>query len=86
MGWDDVSFVLGSEYKKRILLALDTPRTPSQIAKRTKISLSNVGTQLGHLREWELVECLTPKARKGRIYALTKKGESAMKRVEKMEG
>ena len=54
------------------------PLTPTEISKMTKIARSNVSTKLIYLRKKGLVECVTPQRRKGRLYALTKKGKDVM--------
>ncbi|MBI4154067.1 winged helix-turn-helix transcriptional regulator [Candidatus Woesearchaeota archaeon] len=85
MYWKEISFVLGSKQRTRIILALETPMTPTHLAKRTGISLSNMGTKLSDLQRHGIVECLTPRARKGRVYSLTPKGVRILKAVKSME-
>ncbi|MEK6843421.1 MAG: hypothetical protein AABY04_02945 [Candidatus Micrarchaeota archaeon] len=84
MKWDDVSFVIGSRKREEIFLLLETPRTPTQLSKMAKISLSNIWIKLKALEERKLILCLTPKVRKGKIYSLTSEGKSTLIEVKKM--
>ena len=83
MDWNDVSFVLSGSKRKGLLLALDNPRTPAQLSKIISVSVTNMWSKLKALEDKGLVECITPEAKKGRIYRLTKKGESVLKEVKK---
>ena len=70
-----VGYILASNYRKKILLALkERALTPNAISKKTGIYPTHVSTSLTQLSEKNLVVCLTPKLRKGRLYELTKKG------------
>ncbi|MBI2444967.1 helix-turn-helix domain-containing protein [Candidatus Micrarchaeota archaeon] len=85
MDFTDVSFVLKGRKRKDLLLALDRPRTPTQISKVIDVSVTNLWSKLKALERQGLVECLTPEEQKGRIYALTKKGDSVRKKVQQMD-
>jgi len=85
MYWDEVSFLETSKlaYKIMDILHIHTqPLTPTQIAKLTHIARSNVSTKLIHLKHKGLVECITPKRRKGRFYSLTPKGKKVVQIVK----
>ncbi|MFH8119956.1 MAG: winged helix-turn-helix domain-containing protein [Candidatus Aenigmatarchaeota archaeon] len=70
-----LGFVKASSNRQKILLALSSKdMTPLEIAKVTDLALSNVTKILGDLRKKNLVQCKTPKLRKGRIYTLTDLG------------
>lgn len=80
--WDVISFVIRSEYRKNILLHLASQKDiPSKIAEETGYHQSHVSTTLGELRERDLVQRLV-ESPKGRIYALTEKGEEVVKEIE----
>jgi len=86
MYWDDVGFLHTSELSFKILTILHVhtqPLTPKQIAKLTKIARSNVSTKLIKLRERNLVQCITPERKKGRLYKLTRKGKYVVKLATK---
>ena len=74
MSWNEVSFIVASKTRKAILLRLDSPTTPTTLAKEMGLNLSNISRALTELEGKRMVECLTPKQRVGKIYSLTKKG------------
>jgi predicted transcriptional regulator len=48
---------------------------PTQIAENSGIRTNYISKVLGELKAHELVECINPEAKKGRLYRLTEKGE-----------
>lgn len=50
-------------------------RIPTQIAENSGIRTNHISKVLGELKAHELVECINPEAKKGRLYRLTEKGE-----------
>ena len=85
MSWDEISYVIASKTRKSIVVKLDTPRTPTFLAKDLSINLANVSRALTELEERNVVVCLTPKQKVGRIYSLTKKGKDILVKMKKME-
>lgn len=85
MDWKNVSYVLSSKQRAQILTLLETPRTPTQLAKLTKISLANIWIKLKGLEQNKLILCLTPKVKKGKIYVLSNLGKEALTVVKQME-
>jgi predicted transcriptional regulator len=85
MLWEDVSYVIASKTRKAILLRLETPRTPTFLAKDLGINLANVSRALTELEGKDVVICLTPKQKVGKIYSLTKKGKDIVGQMKKME-
>ena len=85
MLWGDVSYVIASKTRKAILLKLETPRTPTFLAKDLSINLANVSRALTELEGKDVVICLTPKQKVGKIYSLTKKGKDIVGQMKKME-
>jgi len=85
MTWQDVGFVLRSEQRKRIIFILKTPKTPSQLAKSLKSSISNISLKLADLGKQGIIECVNPKEKKGRVYMLTSKGRAVLGKLEEME-
>jgi DNA-binding MarR family transcriptional regulator len=80
--WDAISFVIRSEYRKNILFHLATKKDiPSNIAEETGYHQSHVSNTLSELREKDLVERLV-ESPKGRIYALTEKGEEVVTEID----
>ncbi len=85
MLWGDVSYVIASKTRKAILLKLETPRTPTFLAKDLSINLANVSRALTELESKDVVICLTPEQKVGKIYSLTKKGKDIVGQMKKME-
>lgn len=54
---------------------------PIEIAKENDIPLSHVSNTLAELLKKDLVVCLTPELKKGRLYDLTKEGRSVLKNL-----
>lgn len=52
---------------------------PSQIAKDTGIVQNHISNTLRQLKEHDLVECINPEVRKGRLYRLTDKGDEIVR-------
>ena len=78
-----VDYVKKSQYRSKILKSLeDDVKMPSQIAKDTGIVQNHISNSLRQLKEHELVECINPEARKGRLYRLTEKGEDIVGNLE----
>ncbi len=57
-------------------------KIPSQIARDSDILQNHISSTLQQLREHELVECINPEVRKGRLYRLTDVGEDVVKNLE----
>ena len=54
---------------------------PSQIAKNSGIRTNHISKVLSELKAHELVECINPEVRKGRLYRLTETGEEVVKNI-----
>ncbi len=54
---------------------------PSQIAKNSGIRTNHISKVLSELKAHELVECINPEVRKGRLYRLTEKGKTVSKNI-----
>lgn len=77
-----LSLVKSSEYRCKILKSLGTDiKTPSEIAKDTKIRLNHVSMFLKDLKENGLVKCLNEDKRKGRLYQLTGLGKDVIAKL-----
>ncbi len=83
MDWDKFSFVVSGLNRKRVLLVISGPMTPTQISEKTETSLSNVSHALTELRKQKLVKCINPKARVGKIYRRTRLGKEIATALEK---
>ena len=50
-------------------------KIPSAIARDSGIRTNHISKVLSELKTHELVECINPEVKKGRLYRLTDKGE-----------
>lgn len=85
MSWDEVSYVIASKTRKAIVSKLETPRTPTFLAKDLDVNLANISRAITELEDKGIVVCLTPKQKVGKIYSLTKKGKEVVGKIRKME-
>ena len=79
----EMSYVEISKYRSKVMKALeDDVKIPSQIAKDSEIRQNHISKVLSELKAHELVECINPEVRKGRLYRLTDKGDEIVKNLE----
>ena len=79
----EMSYVQISKYREKVVKALDgETKIPTQIARDSGIRTNHISKVLRELKEHELVECINPEARKGRLYRLTDKGDELVKNLE----
>jgi predicted transcriptional regulator len=72
-----------SRARKACLLSLETgPKTPSAMASSAGMNLSHISRALRELCEKSLVECLTPKRTKNKIYRITPTGLEVVKKLK----
>ena len=81
--WKEVGYVQSSKYRTKVMKSLaEETKIPSKIAKDTDILQNHMSATLKQLKEHELVECINPEVRKGRLYRLTDKGNEIVKNLE----
>ena len=72
---DSAGFILRSKYRTQVFSKISKKLImPSQIEKEVDLRFTHVTRELKHLKDKELVECINPKERTGRLYRLTNKG------------
>jgi len=82
--WDLIGFVISSDYRKKLLFTLkERPKTPKELSKETKLCFSHVSITLKKLSEKNLVKCLNPIMKKGRVYSITDKGDKILESLKK---
>lgn len=80
-------YVSASKYRKNVMATLrGEPETVTEISKKTGIHTSHVSKTLKELREKNLVECINPDRRKGRLYTLTDPGEKVIEKISPSTG
>lgn len=79
----EMSYVKISQYRTKVMKSLDGEvLIPTQIARNSEIRPNHISKVLSELKAHELVECINPEARKGRLYRLTTKGDEVIKNIE----
>ena len=79
----EISYVKISKYRTKTMKSLEWEvLIPSQIAKNSGIRTNHISKVLSELKAHELVECINPEVRKGRLYRLTETGEDVVKNLE----
>ena len=79
----EISYVQISKYREKVMKSLDGKvLIPTQIAENSRIRTNHISKVLSELKAHELVECINPEARKGRLYRLTDKGDDLVKNLK----
>ena len=80
----EISYVEISSYRKKVMKSLDGEvMIPTQIARNSEIRPNHISKVLAELKAHELVECINPEVRKGRLYRLTDYGNQIVKILNK---
>ena len=73
--FDLIRYVEKSSYRYRAFKSIgDRVKMPSEIARDSGILQNHISNVLRQLKEKDLVICLNPSVRKGRLYRLSDKG------------
>jgi DNA-binding HxlR family transcriptional regulator len=81
---EKIAYVKKSSYRTKVIKSLDGEvKIPSQIAKDADIAQNSIYNTLKQLKEHELIECINPEVRKGKLYKLTANGEKIVKKLDK---
>ena len=79
----EISYVQISQYRTKVMKSLEGDvKIPTVIAKDSEIRPNHISKVLSELKAHELVECINPEVRKGRLYRLTDKGDDIVKNLE----
>lgn len=82
--WENISFIISSSYRKKVLESLENPETPSKISKELNINKTHISKTLKELLSKKLITCLTPKANKGKLYVISDYGKEILKEIIKL--
>ena len=78
----DIDYVKNSQYRTKVMKSLDGEvKMPSEITNDAEIFQNHISNTLRQLREHQLIECINPEVRKGRLYRLTDKGEEIVNKL-----
>lgn len=79
----EISYVQISTYRTKVMKSLeDEIKIPSKIAEDSEIRQNHISKVLSELKAHELVECINPEVRKGRLYRHTGKGNQIVKNLK----
>ena len=79
----EISYVEISSYRKKVMKSLDGEvLIPTQIERNSEIRPNHISKVLAELKAHELVECINPEVKKGRLYRHTDKGDQVVKNLE----
>ena len=74
---------LSDKYREKVMKSLDGDvKIPTAIANDSGIRTNHISKVLSELKAHELVECINPEVKKGRLYRLTDKGEELVKNLK----
>lgn len=82
MEYDDlVKFINRSSYRVNVLKDLSDGevKMPRELARNCNILPNHISNVLTLLRELELLECINPEYKKGRLYRITDNGKEIVK-------
>ena len=80
---EEIDYINRSQYRLKVMKTLEgNVKIPSEIANDTEIFQNHISATLRQLKEHELIECINPEVRKGRLYRLTEHGEDVVKNLE----
>lgn len=78
---DKIKYVNRSSYRVKVLKTLgEDAKIPTQIASDSGILPNHISNVLSQLKEKDIVGCINPEVRKGRLYRLSDEGLSLLKK------
>lgn len=79
---DELKYVKNSKYRTRVMKALDGEvKMPSELAQDAEIFQNHISATLRELKEHDLIVCINPEMRKGKLYRLTDKGREVVEKL-----
>ncbi|WP_406534712.1 transcriptional regulator [Methanobrevibacter sp.] len=83
MNDDVLRYVNKSSYRVKVLKSLgEDVKMPKEIASDSGILPNHISNVLRQLKEKEIVECINPEVRKGRLYRLSDDGLNLLNSLE----
>ena len=80
---DKVRYVKKSSYRVKVLKSLKNDvKIPKEIAADSGILPNHISNVLRQLKEKDIVECLNPESRKGRLYRLSETGLDVLDKLD----
>lgn len=79
---DKVDYVNNSSYRRCVLKTIgEDVKVPTKIASDSDILPNHISNVLSDLKKNNLVECINPRQRKGRLYRLSDDGLDVLKKL-----
>ena len=82
--WPLIASVSGKN-RKEVLLSMESPATPTVLAKRLKLHRSVVSRALLFMEKSGIAKCLNPKDKVQRYYTRTPLGNALCKRLKEIK-
>lgn len=80
---DKIRYVNRSSYRVKVLKSIgEDAKIPKDIARDSGILPNHISNVLRQLKEKEIVECINPEVRKGRLYRLSDEGLDMLDKFE----
>ena len=80
---DKIKYVNKSTYRIKVLKSLRTDaKMPKEISADCDILPNHISNVLRQLKEKDIVECINPEVRKGRLYRLSEDGLNILNELE----
>lgn len=64
------SWIKRGKQRREIIIHIEGPETPTDISKKSGYSLNHTSRVLNEFRKHNLIKCLNPKQKTGRLYEL----------------
>ena len=78
-----IKYVNNSSYRVKVLKALgDDAKIPTELASDSGILPTHISNVLRQLKEKEILECINPEVRKGRLYSLSEGGLNVLQELK----
>lgn len=83
MTQDLIKFVAKSTYRTKVLKCIgEDVKMPNEISTESGIIQNHISNVLRQLKDKDLVECINPEVRKGRLYRANDKGLKVLKELK----
>ena len=84
--WNLIKFIIKSDYRLDVLNFLSKKKsTPLKLSSEINLSINQISNILKGLMNRELIRCLTPQQKKGRIYEITEIGNFSLHKVKSLQ-
>lgn len=83
--WENISYIISSEYRKKILKNLENPKIPSKLSKELNINKSHISRVLRELDSKKMIKCLSPNSHKGKLFIISNYGKVILNEILKLE-